>query len=165
MLLVVRGVASDMSRKHRKSVAVGGYRVRERVLRLGAVVGGSTLGLTMGFFGLIALLTGDAAGALDRLPLYVFGFAATFVGTLVTFEDRRSDAETVLRAASVTAAANFVLVVFASEGLVYALRYPGEVVSSKLFVYVLSAGMIATGLGFWLANHYDEVEFAPRSGL
>lgn len=141
-----------------------GYR-RERMLRLGGVVGGSTLALTMSFFGVIALLSGDAAGAVDRLPLYVFALAATFVGSLVAFEDLRTDAETILEAAALTGVANFVVVALASEGLVYLLRYPGKAVSSQVFLYVISAGMIATGIGFWLANHYDEVDLAAKNRL
>lgn len=138
---------------------------RERVLRLGGVVVGSTLALTMSFFGLIALLTGDAGGAMNRLPLYVFALATTFVGTLVALEDLHADAETILKAAAAAAAGNFLVVALASEGTVYALRFPGQVVSSQLFVYVLSAGMIATGLGFWVANHYDDVDLVASNRL
>lgn len=138
---------------------------RERVLRLGGVVVGSTLALTMSFFGLIALLTGDAGGAMSRLPLYVFALATTFVGTLVALEDLHADAETILKAAAAAAAGNFLVVALASEGTVYALRFPGQVVSSQLFVYVLSAGMIATGLGFWVANHYDDVDLVASNRL
>ncbi|MEF8830435.1 MAG: hypothetical protein V5A23_02725 [Halobacteriales archaeon] len=138
---------------------------RDRALRLGAVVGGSTLALTMGFFGIIALASGEVGGALGRLPLYVFALAATFVGSLVAFEEARMGPETMLKAAVGAAAGNFILVGLASEGLVYVVRYPGSVVSSQLFVYVLSAGMIATGLGFWVANHYDEVGVPSNRGL
>jgi hypothetical protein len=146
-------------------MSVQNRRYRERALRLGGVVAGSTLALTMSFFGLIALTTGNATGALDRLPIYVFGLAATFVGTLVALEDLRLDGETMLRAALAVAAGNFVVVAFASEGFVYALRHPARVVSSQVFLYVVSAGMIATGLGFWLANHYDEVDLAGNDRL
>lgn len=138
---------------------------RERMLRLAGVVVGSTLALSMSFFGIIALLSGDAVGLVDRLPLYVFALAATFVGALVAFEDVHADGQTILQAAGATGGANFLLVALASEGLVYALRYPAQVVSSQVFFYVVSAGMIATGLGFWVANHYDEVDLAGKNRL
>ena len=140
-------------------------QVNERVLRVGGVVVGSTLALTMSFFGLIALVTGAAEGALSRLPIYVFALAASFVGALVALEDLSVDAETVLGAAAGASFTNFLLVALASEGTIYALRSPQEVVSSQLFVYVLSAGMMATGLGFWLANHYGEVELRRGNRL
>lgn len=130
---------------------------RERTLRLGGVVLSSTLGLTMAFFGIVALVTGNAGGALGRLPLYVLGMAATFVGALVVLEELHAEAGTILVAAAVLSAANFLLLSLAAEGLVFALRHPSAVVSSHQFVYVLSAGMIATGLGFWLARHRGEV--------
>ena len=159
-------MGTDMSGKRgQRPVSFQTRQQRERTLRLGGVVGGSTLALTMSFFGLIALLTGTAGGAMTRLPLYVFALAATFVGTLVALEDIHADAEAILKAAAGAAAGNFLLVALASEGSVYALRHPTEAVSSQLFVYVLSAGMIATGLGFWVANHYDEVDLVGDNRL
>lgn len=140
-------------------------QVNERVLRVGGVVVGSTLALTMSFFGLVALVTGGAEGALGRLPIYVFALAASFVGALVALEDLNVDAETVLGAAAGVSFTNFLVVGLASEGTIYALRYPQQVVSSQLFVYVLSAGMMATGLGFWLANHYGEIDLRQGNRL
>ena len=80
-------------------------------------------------------------------------------------EDLSVDAETVLGAAAGVSFTNFLVVALASEGTIYALRYPELVVSSQLFVYVLSAGMMATGLGFWLANHYGEVDLRQDNRL
>jgi hypothetical protein len=146
-------------------VSVQRRQVNERVLRVGGVVVGSTLALTMSFFGLVALVTGGAEGALGRLPIYVFALAASFVGALVALEDLNVDAETVLGAAAGVSFTNFLVVGLASEGTIYALRYPQQVVSSQLFVYVLSAGMMATGLGFWLANHYGEIDLRQGNRL
>jgi len=146
-------------------VSVQRRQVNERVLRVGGVVVGSTLALTMSFFGLVALVTGGAEGALGRLPIYVFALAASFVGALVALEDLSVDAETVLGAAAGVSFTNFLVVGLASEGTIYALRYPQQVVSSQLFVYVLSAGMMATGLGFWLANHYGEINLRQGNRL
>jgi hypothetical protein len=142
-----------------------GIETRSRALRVGGVVIGSTLALTMSFFGMIALLTGDAGGALDRLPVYVLGLALSFVAGLVTLDDYAFDGETVLALAAALAGGTFLLVGFASEGIVYAARNPGSVVSSKLFLYVLSAGLIATGLGFWVARYYDGLAVAPGGRL
>lgn len=138
---------------------------RERALRLGAVVLGSTLALAMSFFGLIALLTGDATGILDRLPLYVLAMATAFVAAVVTLDDYRLHGETVLSWAAILAGATFLFVGLGSEGVVYSIRYPGEVLSSQLFVYVLSAGLIATGLGFWVARYRDDLTFRSNNRL
>lgn len=138
---------------------------RERAVRIGGVVVGSTLALAMSFFGFIALLTGDAAGTLDRLPLYVLGMAAAFVAGLVTLDDYALDGETVLRWAGGLAAGTFLFVGLGSEGIVYSIRYPGAVLSSKLFVYVVSAGLIATGIGFWVARYRGEVGLGSSNRL
>lgn len=138
---------------------------RERALRLGTVVLGSTLAIAMSFFGLIALLTGDAAGTLDRLPLYVLAMAAGFVAAVVTLDDYALHGETVLTWAAILATGTFLFVGLGTEGIVYSIRYPEEVLSSQLFVYVLSAGLIATGLGFWVARYRDDLTFRSRNRL
>lgn len=131
---------------------------RERAYRLGGVVVGSTLTLSASFFGVVAMATGEAGGALGRMPYYILATAAAFVGALVLLEEWRLDGETVLRVSAGVAAAAFLLVGLSVEGVVFVLRYPDAVVSSQLFVYVLSAGMMATGIGFWTARHYRELK-------
>jgi len=140
---------------------------RKRAYRLGAVVVGSTLLLSASFFGLVSLATGDAVGALDRMPYYLLATAAAFVGALVLLEEWQLDGETVMRVAGMVAVAAFLLTGLGVEGLVFVLRYPESVVSSQLFVYVLSAGMMATGLGFWTARHYRELKggYQSQGGL
>lgn len=133
-------------------------RNSDRLARLIAVVAGSTLALTAAIFGLIALATGEAGATVDRLPVYVLAMAATFVGVILLLEEQWRDAERILSAALGTAVGNFLLVSLATEGFVFGLRYPERVLSSQLLVYVLSAGLIATGLGIWLANHRDEFD-------
>lgn len=138
---------------------------RERALRLGGVVLGSTLAIAMSFFGLIALLTGNATGTLDRLPLYVLAMAAAFVAAVVTLDDYALHGETVLTWAAILSVGTFLFVGLGTEGIVYSIRFPGEVLSSQLFVYVLSAGLIATGLGFWVARYRDDLTFRSRNRL
>ena len=138
---------------------------REKAMRLGGVVLGSTLALAMSFFGLIALLTGDATGVLDRLPLYVLAMAAAFVAGLVIFEDVLLDGETVLVWAGILGIGTFLFVGLGSEGVIYSVKYPGEVLSSQLFVYVLSAGLIATGLGYWIAQYWGDLSIGSGSRL
>jgi hypothetical protein len=138
---------------------------RQRAYRLGAVVVGSTLTLSASFFGIVALATGAADGALGRMPYYILATAAAFVGAMVLLEEWRLDAETVMRFSAGAGGAAFMLVGLSVEGVVFVMRYPESVVSSQLFVYVLSAGMMATGLGFWTARHYRELQGGPSGGL
>lgn len=139
-------------------MSLGRAYSRERMSRLGALVLGSTLTLSASFFGVVALTTARAGGALDRMPYYLLACAAAFVATLVLLEEWRLAAETVIRAAFGVAVAAFLLVGLSVEGSIFVLRYPEAVMSSQLFVYVLSAGMMATGLGFWTARHYRELK-------
>lgn len=138
-------------------MSLGRAYSRERVSRIGGLVVGSTLVLTMSFFGVVALVTGNAGGALDRLPYYVLAAAAAFVGSLVLLEEWALDGETVIRAASAVATAAFLLVGLSAEGGRYVALNSATVMTSQMFVYVLSAGMIATGIGFWTARHYREL--------
>lgn len=138
---------------------------RERAVKIGGVVVGSTLALTTSLFGLIALLSGDAAGALERLPAYVLATAAAFVGALVVLDDYAVDGETVLAWSVAVAGATLLFVGLGSEGVVYSLRHPEQVLSSKLFLYVLSAGLAASGLGFWVARYRDELAIGSARRL
>jgi len=138
---------------------------RQRAARLGGVVVGSTLTLSASFFGVVALATGFADGALGRMPYYLLAAAAAFVGALVLLEEWRLDARTVMRTAAAVAVASFLLVGLSVEGVNFVITYPKAVVASQLFVYVLSAGMMATGLGFWTARHYRELQSGPGGGL
>ena len=136
---------------------------RQRAYRLGGVVVGSTLTLSASFFGIVALATSQAGGALDRMPYYILAAAAAFVAALVLLEEWNLDGETVMRVAGTVAVAAFLLVGLSVEGVNFVLEYPAAVVSSQLFVYVLSAGMMATGLGFWTARHYRELKGGYKS--
>lgn len=127
------------------------------LVRAGALVAGSTLVLTAGFVGLVALATGEATGVTARLPAYVLAMAVTFVATVILLEERRRGGETVLLTAGGLALAGFAVVGFGGEGITYALRYPDRIVASQLLFYFLAAGLIATGLGYWGARHWREL--------
>lgn len=135
----------------------------ESLGRAGALVGCCTLVLTASFVGLLALVSGRAFGVSTRLPLYVLGMAAAFVGSILFFEARGIDGHTILTTAAGIAFGTVVFSLLGGEGLVYALRYPSEVVASQLLFYFLAAGLIATGLGYWGVNHWEDLS-AGRSG-
>jgi hypothetical protein len=130
---------------------------RASLARAGGLIAVCTLLLTADFVGLVALLTGQATGIAGRLPVYVLGMAVAFVGSLLLFETREPDGETVLKLAAGVAFGSFVVAVLGGEGVVFALTYPGQVVASHVLPYLLAAGMIATGLGYWGLNHWQEL--------
>ena len=78
-----------------------------------AAIGGCTLVLTAVFVGVVALVSGETAGLVERLPLYVLASAVAFLAVLL--------------------------------------------VASHLFVYLLSAAVIASGLGYWAARNRRDV--------
>lgn len=135
----------------------------EYVARLGAAIVGATLGLTGSFFGVLALVNGEAVGVSGRLPLYVLALAVSFVAVVLLLEAESRSGESVLATATALSVGTFAFVSLASEGLVFAVRYPDRLFSSQLLAYVFSAGLIATALGFWFANHRDELNFRRSS--
>ena len=54
------------------------------------------------------------------------------------------------------AVVGLVLVGFAGEGVVYAVRDPEAVFGRQLIVYFVAAALICTGLGYWLLRHWRE---------
>jgi hypothetical protein len=139
----------------------------ESLARAGALVAACTLVLTASFVGLVALLTGSAPGVGGRLPLYVLGTAGAFVTAIVFLETKRLDGERIITAAASLALGTFVVATLSGEGVMYVVRNPGELVASQMAFYFLAAGMIATGVGYWAINHWDEFalsrDFGPRS--
>jgi hypothetical protein len=120
-------------------------------------IGVCTALLTASFLGMVALAAGAATGLVARMPLYVLGSSVSFVGVLLAVDDRHRDGSVVLARASGAAVTTFVLGVLGAEGVVYALTSPEAVVASHLFVYLLSAAIIASGLGYWGVQHWGEV--------
>jgi uncharacterized membrane protein len=132
--------------------------------RAGILLAACTLVLTASFVGLVALLGGRTAGLTARLPVYVLGMAATFVGGIVLFETRLGDGPAVLTTAAAIAVGTFVLGLLGGEGVTYVLEHTESVVGSQLLPYVLAAGMIATGLGYWTAHHWQELPVGGGRG-
>ena len=122
-----------------------------------AAIGGCTLVLTAVFIGVVALVSGETAGLVERLPLYVLASAVAFLAVLLVVDHSRTHGATVLARAATVAAVGFVTVSLGSEGVVYAARHPETVVASHLFVYLLSAAVIASGLGYWAARNRRDV--------
>jgi hypothetical protein len=131
-----------------------------------AAIAGCTLVLTAVFVGVVALASGQTAGLVGRLPLYVLATAVAFLAVLLAADHARTHGMTVLARAAGVAVVCFVTVSLGTEGVVYAVRYPETVVGSHLFVYLLSAAVIASGLGYWAArNRRDVRELASSDYL
>lgn len=120
-----------------------------RLGRLGALVAVSTMALTASFVGLVALASGSVEGSDTRLPVYVLAAAVVFVGGIVAFEESSHEGRRALWAATVTGVATFVVAGLGGEGVVYTLSNPDAVLRSQLSTYLLSAGLMGTGFGYW----------------
>ncbi|MFB6143516.1 MAG: hypothetical protein ABEJ30_09275 [Halorientalis sp.] len=129
----------------------------EALGRAGALVAVCTLALTASFVGLVAIVSGEAAGLSERLPAYVLAMAAAFVGTVVVFEAANYDGATIITTAAAAALGALVVVTLGTEGVVFAARNPARVVASQFLLYFLAAGMIGTGLGYWGIQHWQEL--------
>lgn len=132
---------------------------RNTLAQAGAFVVASTLALTAAFLGIVGLLTGNVTGVTTRLPVYVLLTAIAFVAAIVTFETEFRDGERILILAAATAAGVLVLVTFGGEGLTYLVQHSEEIVASHLLFYLVSAALIATGLGYWFLQHWHELKW------
>lgn len=124
----------------------------------------STVALTASFLGVVGLLTGEVTGLNDRLPLYVLAMALAFVAAIVTFEEEYREAVMVLQFSVVGAAVTFLVVTFGGEGVAFLLQNPQEIVASQLLFYLLAAGLIGTGIGYWTLNHWSDIS-SVKPGL
>ena len=135
---------------------------RPVLARVGAFVVGSSLALTLAFFGLLAVATGSAAGLSERVPFYVLAAAVTFAAALVGLDRPSWDGRDLLFYSICVAVAAFVLVTLGLEGVVFAINYPGESFASRRFLYLLSLALVATGLGYWGLCHWKEIARSIR---
>lgn len=131
--------------------------------RLGALVVGCTTALTLSFVGLVSLATGDAANIGGRVPFYVLGTAIAFVATILVVDGPRRDGRAVLVVAGVVAATTFVLLSLGAEGLLYTLSHPDTVLVSRSGLYLVAAGLIGTGVGYWALRHWRELAATVRA--
>lgn len=136
------------------------------VARTGALVGVCTAALTAAFVGIAAIVTGNAAGVVERLQFYILAGAVTFVGGLLVLEESRHRGQTVLTGATAAGVVGFLLLGLGSEGVRYALAQPEIVLSSSLFVYLVAAALIASGVGYWSVRNWQLVgQRMPKRGL
>lgn len=128
--------------------------------RTGSLIALCTVALTAAFVGVLALVSGETGGAVGRLPLYVLASAVVFVATLLAADGTGTDGVTALVRAGVVGVGGFVLLALGIEGINYAVMNPDAVVASHLFVYLLSAAIIASGLGYWSVRNWRDVSAA-----
>ncbi len=108
----------------------------------------STVALTASFLGIVGLRTGAVSGLTTRLRFYVLVTAIAFVGSIVIFEEEYRQGSWVLQLSVLLSATTLVLVTFGGEGMSY--------------LYILSAGLIGTGICYWALQHRSEL---TRAGV
>lgn len=131
--------------------------------RLGVFVVACTAALSLSFVGLVSLTTGGAGGVGGRFPFYVLGTAVAFVATILVVDGPRRDGRAVLVVAGTVAGATFVLLSLGVEGLLYAVNNPETVLVSSSGLYLVAAGLIGTGVGYWALRHWRELAGSIRS--
>lgn len=122
-----------------------------------------TAALTFAFVGVVSLATGDAGNVGGRIPFYVLGTALAFVGAILVVDGPRRDGRTVLAVAGAVAGATFILLSLGAEGLRYAVVHPENVLVSSSGLYLVAAGLIGTGVGYWALSHWRELARTVRS--
>lgn len=130
--------------------------------RVGGVIVAATAALTLAFFGVVALVTGAAPGFVDRFPVYVLVAAAGFVVAIVGLEGRRLAGRQVLASAAAAGVGVLIALSLCGEGAVYAATNPDRALGSRRLLYLVAAGLAATGLGYWLVRYWREVAPTPR---
>ena len=125
--------------------------------RVGLLIVVSTGVFTLGFFGILALVTGQTPRIGLRVPVYAFGGAATFVGSIVGLDQLRRNGTEILTTATGLAVVAFGILLLGGEGVLYVMRNAGELVESRLFLYLIAAGLVSTGLGYWGVRYRDSL--------
>jgi len=125
--------------------------------RLGLLVIACTAALTLSFVGLVSLATGDAGNVGGRVPFYVLGTSLAFVAAILTVDGPRRDGRAVLLVAGSVAGATFVMLSLGAEGLRYTVTHPETVLVSRSGLYLVAAGLIGTGVGYWALRHWREL--------
>jgi hypothetical protein len=141
-----------------------GLRNTGELARTGSLIGLCTVALTAAFVGVLALVSDETAGVVGRLPLYVLASAVVFVATLLRADETGTDGVTALMRAAVAGVGGFVLLALGVEGIIHAVTNPDAVVASHLFVYLLSAAIIASGLGYWSVRNWRDVSAVVSTG-
>lgn len=126
-------------------------------LRVAGVVLGCTLVLTAVFLGVRSLVTGGTPGVAQRLPYYALVLGLVFAGGVVAFDGEVADPFESLRLAAGLAAGTLVVVALAGEGVAYAVVYSGRLLASQVLFYLVGAGLVGTGFGYWLVRNWRDV--------
>jgi hypothetical protein len=126
---------------------------RGTLAQAGPLIGVCTVALTAAFVGIIGLASGGTPGVVGRLPVYVLASAVGFVVALLAVDSGGANGMSALRRASAVGVGGFVMLSLGAEGVIYAATHPDAVVVSHLFVYLLSAAIIASGLGYWAVHN------------
>jgi hypothetical protein len=126
------------------------------LVRAAAMVGVSTTFVTAAFIGIVALATGAVADLADRLPFYVLIMAIVFTGFVFLIDARANDGGTVIVSSIGVAILGFGMVLLAGEGLVFLITKPDQLLTSQLIIYLISAGLVCTGLAYWGLRHWRE---------
>lgn len=121
----------------------------------------STIFLTASFMGVLAFLSGEAAGVNERLPWYLVIWAMMFVGSIVLLERAGSNGRTIIVTTLVVSIVLFVLTVLGIEGVLFTMEKPKVVINSELILYLLSASLVGVGLAYWGINHWREFTPGP----
>lgn len=129
----------------------------ETVLTIGGLIVGSTAILTAAFVGILGLVTGDVADIGARLPFYAVLGGLLFVGSVIALTRAGSPAHTVVIGSTGITFVGFTFILLDGEGVLYAFENPDTVFSSQLVWYLCTAGLIATGLAYWLVNYWREL--------
>lgn len=145
-----------MSHRHRQRQS---RRDESFYARVGGLILGCTGVLTLAFFGFVAFLTVSTPGLASRIPFYVLGMATVFVAGIIVMEQhaRRREAQRVLWAASAISLLGFLFLTLAGEGLLYAARNPDTALASERVLYVIAAGLIGTGIGYWGVQYWKDI--------
>ena len=128
----------------------------EMLPRAAVLVGVSTAIVTAAFIGVVALATGEATNVTDRLPFYVLVMAVVVTAFVFLIDARANDGGTVIISSIGVAMLGFLLVMLAGEGVVFLVNKPDQLLASQLIVYLVSAGLVCTGLAYWGLRHWRE---------
>lgn len=123
---------------------------------MAAIVGCSSLLLTASFVGVLAIVSGNVGDIGSRIPAYLIVMAIAFVVTVVALERKEIDGRLILMTTVVVSGMAFLFSLLAVEGVFYTVRDPTAVFNTQLVYYLLAAGLVATGLGYWSLNHWRE---------
>jgi hypothetical protein len=124
--------------------------------RAAVLVAVSTAVVTSAFVGIVAIATSGAEDVTGRLPFYVLVMAVVFVVFVFLIDSRGSDGQTVIVSSIGVALLGFLLVLLSGEGVVFLVNEPGALLASQLIVYLVSAGLVCTGLAYWGLRHWRE---------